>query len=320
MFGVSDVQALKKALPEINFRQPLQRTDLLMSYLQHYGIDFQSTVEYKAHDVHHAVGFFMAAQKRIACQYFEPKNPLATVVLVHGYYDHVGLYGHLIRYCLRRRYAVVAFDLPGHGLSGGAVAAIDSFSEYTLALEACLHRMREAGLTRPFIGLGQSTGGSVLMDYCQMHCASESSALEHVVLLAPLVRPLHWTRGVWLHRVARLFVSGIAREFAANSHDEAFLRFVREEDPLQSRRLTVRWVSALKQWLREFSARRPCSCPVVVIQGTGDTTVDWRYNLKAISRQFPAVKIQTLEEARHHLANESLPYREQVYALLDEYL
>ncbi|MCB1665737.1 MAG: alpha/beta hydrolase [Pseudomonadales bacterium] len=320
MFSVSEAQALKQALPEIDFRQPAQPGAALESYLQHYGLDFQSGADPKTHDVHHAMGFFMAGHRRIACQYFQPQNPVATVVLVHGYYDHIGLYGHLIRYCLHRRYAVVAFDLPGHGLSEGDAAAIDSFSEYTDALQVCLQGMSKAELARPYHGLGQSTGCSVLMDYCQTHCEPGSSALDHVVLLAPLVRPSHWARGRWLHTVARLFVSGIAREFAVNSHDEAFLRFVREKDPLQSRRLTVRWVSALKQWLLEFAARRPCLRPLIVIQGTGDTTVDWQYNLKAIARQFPSVQISMLEDARHHLANESQPYRERVYAVLDKYL
>lgn len=320
MFCLSDARALQSALPEIDFRKEAEPSAELSSYLRYYGLDFQSEAKQKTHDVYHAMGFFMANGRRLACQYFRPESPQATVVLVHGYYDHVGLYGHLIRYCLHRQFAVVAFDLPGHGLSEGDEAAIASFSEYTDALDICLSLMDKSALVRPFHGLGQSTGGSILMDYCQNHCESDSSALAHVVLLAPLVRPLHWTRGKCLHAFVRWFVDGIPREFAANSHDEVFLRFVRECDPLQSRRLTVAWVSALKQWLRSFESRAPCPRPLQLIQGTDDTTVDWQYNLRRIQRQFPSVQIALLEQARHHLANESLPYREKLLALLDDFL
>ena len=320
MFSAEDAQELQMALPEIDFRQAAQPSAALTSYRQHYGLDFQSGASHETHDIHHAMGFFMANGKRLVCQYFRPPNPRATVVLVHGYYDHVGLYGHLIRYCLHRQFAVVAFDLPGHGLSEGATAAIASFDEYTDALETCLQLMERATLERPYHALGQSTGGSIVMDYCQRHCERSAGELEHVVLLAPLVRPMNWVRGKLLHSVVRLFANGIRRDFAANSHDEAFLQFIAEQDPLQSRRLTVSWVSALKQWLRVFESRPPCSRALKLIQGTGDTTVDWQYNLRRIQRQFPSVQIVRLEQARHHLANESLPYREKLLALLDGFL
>src|SRR5690606_6890453 len=160
MFTEHDARALKQALPELDFGKPAQASALLDSYLQHYGLEPDNR---QAHDVHHAMGFFMCEGRRIACQYFSPQNPLATVVVLHGYYDHMGLYGHLIRYCLGRRFAVVAVDLPGHGLSDGAPAVIDSFAEYTACLEQCLQLMTQAALPRPFHAVGQSTGGSVLL-------------------------------------------------------------------------------------------------------------------------------------------------------------
>jgi alpha-beta hydrolase superfamily lysophospholipase len=53
------------------------------------------------------------------------------------------------------------------------------------------------------------------------------------------------------------------------------------------------------------------------VQGTGDTTVDWRYNTQAIARKFPRAHINTIPGARHHLVNESQPYRDSLYQLLD---
>lgn len=320
MFSIGDAHAIRDNLPEMDFSAVANSEPPLVRYLQHYHLDFALPSAEKTHDVHHAMGFFMAAGFRIACQYFRPQQAQGSVLIVHGYYDHAGLFAHLISYCLRRKLAVVIFDLPGHGLSSGEVAAIGEFSQYTEVLRGCLGMMTAQGLPAPFHVLTQSTGGAIFMDYCLHHCAQSLQEIGDAVLLAPLVHPSAWQRGKWQHAVMRYFVGSIARNFTDNSHDELFLRFLRESDPLQSRRLSVAWVSALKRWLREFAACSPCVKPLSIIQGTGDTTVDWQYNLPRIQEKFPASQQFLIANARHHLANESAQYREQLETLLDEIL
>ena len=55
---------------------------------------------------------------------WRPTKSLGTVIVVHGYMDHIGLYGHLIRHLLGRQLTVVCLDLKGHGLSSGAACSI----------------------------------------------------------------------------------------------------------------------------------------------------------------------------------------------------
>jgi len=47
------------------------------------------------------------------------KNPKAIVVLVHGHGEHVGRYDHVGEAFTKAGYALTAFDLRGHGRSGG---------------------------------------------------------------------------------------------------------------------------------------------------------------------------------------------------------
>lgn len=42
-----------------------------------------------------------------------------------------------------------------------------------------------------------------------------------------------------------------------------------------------------------------------MVQGESDETVDWRHGLKVLREKFDEPRILLLEEARHHLANES---------------
>lgn len=319
MFTASDIDQLRESLPECDFAADSLAVPALHPYLQFYGIN---PLEFPAHGgaaLHYSAGTFDSAGFRIFCQYFCVSRDACrgTVFVLHGYYDHGGLYGKLLRYLLHKGYGVVLFDLPGHGLSSGDRAAITSFTQYTDVLEAVLVHADSAALPSPWHLVGQSTGGAVAMDYCLRHCGQKAQPVDKVVLLAPLVRPHQWWRGSLLHSVLKLVVEGIPRTFVDNSHDAEFLHFLRDGDPLQSRQLSARWVSALKEWLRRFDAAPSCDKALFVVQGTGDTTVDWRYNTQAIARKFPRAHINTIPGARHHLVNESQPYRDSLYQLLD---
>lgn len=322
MFNANDAQVLRDSLPELDLKAGLSFGSEVSNYLQFYGLDIESLCSTSAHDIHHAMGAFTSAGFRIACHYFAPPSEriVGTVMLVHGYYDHVGLYTHLLRYCLVRNLAVFAFDLPGHGLSSGTPAAIDSFAQYTRVFSDCLERASLILENKPLHVLAQSTGSAIVMDYCLNHCTRSEQQLDKIVLLAPLVRPVSWRRGRVKYAVARRFVKSIKRSFEINSHDTEFLRFLSERDPLQCRLLPVAWVGALKSWLRDFEHYQACNKAIAVVQGAGDATVDWRYNLKRIKEKFPRSEAVILQQARHHLANESKEIRGALYKELDRFL
>lgn len=315
MLNQNDIAALRNCLPEIDFIFTSSPNPLTQQYFDYYGLNFWSDQI----DVSHHFGRFSTADFQIACHYFSLPitQTRGTVFIVHGYYDHAGLYTHLIRHCLEHDLSVVIFDLPGHGMSSGIPASIDSFSQYRQVLNECLRLAQQAQLPQPWHLLGQSTGSAIIMDHCLHDCAESQKQFTNVVLLAPLVKPYQWWRGSALHFMLEPFVTSVKRNFAQNSNDTEFLQFVKESDPLQSRVLPSKWVRALKEWMSEFEQAERCDIPVVVVQGTGDTTVDWRYNMNAIDQKFPNVSTHLLADARHHLVSESLEIRARVYAILD---
>ena len=319
MFNANDAQVLRDSLPELDLNTPAPIGSIFTTYLQFYGLDVESLCPERPEKIHHTLGAISSAGFRIAFHYYAPPQAQinGTVILVHGYYDHVGLYTHLLRYCLARNLAVLAFDLPGHGLSSGAPAAIDSFAQYVEVFSDSLDLVKTLQKGKAVHVLAQSTGGAIVMDYCLNHCSRSQQEIENIVLLAPLVRPVSWRRGSLTYAVARRFIKGIKRSFAINSHDTEFLRFLSESDPLQCRLLPVAWVGALKNWLQEFESYKACNKAIKVVQGTGDTTVDWRYNLKRIKEKFPQSKAVILPQARHHLANESQEIRDALCKELD---
>jgi lysophospholipase len=278
-------------------------------YFAFYGLDFASRI---AGVVHH-FGSLEAAGFTIACHFYTVPEPRGTCVLLHGYFDHAGLYGHLIEHCLRRGYSVLIWDLPGHGLSSGERASIHSFAHYVDVLGAVLER-HAAVLPRPWVGIGQSTGAAVLLGWALRREHDPSGCpFSRQVLLAPLVRPAEWHKVRFSYHLLRPFRRSIRRVFMANSGDAAFLAFV-QRDPLQSRELPVRWVGAMRAWVHEFLAHAPTAFAPVVIQGDADGTVDWTWNLERIRERFPGAQVTMIRGARHHLVNETAALREQVFA------
>ena len=97
------------------------------------------------------------------------------------------------------------------------------------------------------------------------------------------------------------------------------MKFLRT-DPLQVQKISVQWAGALIRWVENFLTALPVNCPLLLIQGTGDTTVDWRYNIPHIMEKFPQAQVHYLQGARHHLANESEQYQQEIFGLIDGYL
>ena len=309
-----DIEKIHHQWQPLDWQQHRPLTGEERRYAAYYGIDFDQRMD----DLQHDFGYFDAAGFRIACHLWQPqKRSRGTVLISHGYFDHVGLFHHVIELFLKRGFAVVAYDLPGHGLSSGATASIDSFAQYQQVLLACLTQMQH--LAHPWHWLGQSTGGAIAMDYL-LHTPAEHQPFKQVFLLAPLVWPCGWDAGKYLHTLLRPFVKTIKRTFATNSHDTEFLDFLKHRDPLQSRRLSVNWVSAWKRWLPGLLAAAPSQQELLVIQGDEDTTVDWQKNVPVIGSKFPQADIHILPGAGHQLVNETAALRQQISALIDDRL
>lgn len=303
-----DRDAVVASLPPFSFADTPAPDAVVAAYLAFYNLEpgpqFPS--------VSHHLGWIRAAGYRIATHYYEQRRSHGTVFLFHGYFDHAGLYTRMIRYCLGLGLNVLIYDLPGHGLSSGRPTAIGSFREYQRVLLTVLGLSRDHVPT-PWVGVGQSTGGAALIDYLlSCHEAPDAVAFSGVVLMAPLVRPMGFRSGKWLHMVMNPFRETWKRVFTANSNDNEFVRFLKEHDPLQARFMAMNWVTALKRWIPRIEAAPPVDYDLAVIQGEQDMTVDWRHNLRVLRRKFRRLRLYQIPEGRHHLANEADPILGQV--------
>ena len=284
-------------------------SSLQSEFCRFYGIDFHDRLP----GLDYRVGTVVSGDYTLAVHRWLQAGAVSNMLLVHGYYDHSGLFDKLIEYGLSRNCNVLIFDLPGHGLSTGEPATINDFAEYGDAIAAVLAQSQLPRL--PLWAMAQSTGGAALIEFARRHAWPFAA----VVLLAPLLRPYGWALGRLTHTLLRPFAQSIERKFTANSSDEAFLDFLRQ-DPLQCRRLPVAWVTAMRNWLDSLPPDDLGVGPALIVQGDADRTVDGRYNIAFYRGLFPGSEVEWLPGAGHQLANESAPQRQDYLASVDAWL
>jgi len=246
------------------------------------------------------------------------EHPRATVIIAHGLFDHVGIYLKLVNFLLREGFDVFAVDFPGHGVSDGPSAEIDDFQGYADVIDLCVERVLDSDKTRKIYLIGQSTGGAAVAHY--LLTGRFKSVIEKSILMAPLFRPKSWwsvnLSWLLLHR----FISHFPRRFAVNSSDKVFLNFLANKDPLQPRRISMRWLAAMRRWVKTLPALPSGECSVLIIQGDDDGTVDWKKNIPVFQSRFPRCELVMLEGAKHHLVNESPLYREKIQSAIRTFL
>ena len=85
-------------------------------------------------------------------------EPRARMLLVHGIGEHSGRWEHVGEFFAEQGISVTAFDLRGHGASGGDRVDIDDFDLFLNDVEHVLGSIRDE---LPCIVYGHSMGGFI---------------------------------------------------------------------------------------------------------------------------------------------------------------
>lgn len=263
----------------------------------------------------HSVGTARVGGIRIAFHSWIPEHATGTVFLVHGYYDHSGVWAPHIRRLLARNLAVVAMDLPGHGLSDGARMDVDSFGVYVGALRAVEDSMRSVA-PLPWSLVGHSLGGAIALERARRPGYPYAKTL----LLAPMIRYSGWTwTGAAIPAVS-LFKDDLARNRKlASSSDSSFLARL-SNDPMEGWTTSLHWLKEVRKWHASLDGAVFAPTDWMVLQGGQDKTVDWRFGIPWLKARLPDSRILMAPLARHHLHNEGGKTGKTVRQAFDDFL
>jgi alpha-beta hydrolase superfamily lysophospholipase len=115
----------------------------------------------------HETGDFQSADGlRLREQWWLPNGaPKAAVILHHGLWDYSDYYAPFAEELTKHNFTVYAFDIRGHGNSGGDRYFIKSFDEYISDLDVFLKRVQQRATGKPVFLFGHSLGGLISTTY-----------------------------------------------------------------------------------------------------------------------------------------------------------
>jgi len=237
---------------------------------------------------------------RLFVREWSTDSPRAALLIVHGLGEHSGRWEHVAEFFVGRGYSVTAFDLRGHGRSGGDRVDITTFDEYLSDLELMVDRTRKPGL--PLVVYGHSMGGLIATAFA----VGDRPQPDVYVLSAPALAaaaPLPL-------RVAARFLGKVAPRMRLPSSIKGE-QLSRDEsvgeayfaDELVETRATARFGAALLGEMDTIGDRLDrIHVPALVIHGTDDELVP--PSASAPLAAVPGIERRLFAGLRHELHNE----------------
>lgn len=213
-----------------------------------------------------------------------PETPRSVVVLTHGHGEYATKYEHVAQAFNARGHAFVAYDVRGHGRSGGPRGHSPSYEALLSDLGRVIAAAQAEWPGRPLFLYGHSFGGQVTLNYL----IERQPALDGVIVSAPWLR-LTYLPPAWKVTLARL-LAGLIPAFTQDTgldtavpmtHDAALMAAYPDQHLVHARmsaRLGVDAMARGEALLAEAGALR---LPLLIVHGGDDGVF-----APAVSREF----------------------------------
>lgn len=246
--------------------------------------------------------------------------PKAAIALVHGLGEHIGRYDHVAVALAENGYALLGFDLRGHGKSAGPrghAPTYDSLMEDITAFFAQVDK-RLPGLPR-FL-YGHSLGGNLVINHA-LRC---HPSLHGVIATGPWLELAFQPRAAQV-RLAR-FMNHLAPAFSQNSgldtkglsHDLAVVEAY-DHDPLVHGKISVRMFTSLYDtglWALDHAAEFPL--PLLLMHGAEDPITSAAGSRAFADRAGDKVTLKIWDGLYHEIHNEAC--QAEVFQVMRDWL
>ena len=227
---------------------------------------------------HFEFGWRTRDSLEIYSQCWQPEEKPRTVVcLVHGHGEHSGRYTSMAQFLTDSGFALIAFDLRGHGRSQGQRGF---FPKYNILLEDItlfLKEVKKLYRKTPLFLYGQSLGGNLVINYTLKY----EPRLSGVIVAAPLLRTA-FKPPAWKILLGKITYTACPRLSLSSgvdlynlSRDTNVVR-LRLNDTLYHNRVTPKFLDVFKAGERAFYNAERLDVPMLLMHGTADriTSVD----------------------------------------------
>lgn len=264
--------------------------------------------------------FVLPDSTALFTQRWSPKTPRAHVLLVHGYAEHSGRYGHVATALMKQGMAVHAYDQRGFGRSPGRRAIVWDLLTLADDLQAYLSHLQRS-YSGPWLVLAHSMGGLVAVHAALRHDLSlrgmvlSGPALSTGVAVPSVLFPIARCIGRWMPGLPTVGAveNGISRDPAVVAEADT--------DPLNHNgRVPARTGAEIIEAARTAQQQAPhFTLPYLIVHGQADTIVPTsgsaRFHEHTASLDKQRIAYDGL---RHEVLNE--PERDLVLADIQQWI
>lgn len=238
---------------------------------------------------------------------WEPdEKPKAVVALVHGHGEHVGRYVHVGEAFTKAGYALIGFDLRGHGKSGGPRGHTSSYDALMDDVTDFLTQVSKRHPKLQKFLYGHSLGGNLVLNFTLRYKPKVAGAIVTSPWLKLAYNPPSYkgTLARVMNKIAPGFTQNSNLDTTALSLDAKVVKAY-EEDPLVHDKISARLYVGIHDsglWALEHAAEFPV--PLLIMHGTADRLTSAQASREFAERGGKNVTWRSWEGWYHEIHNE----------------
>jgi alpha-beta hydrolase superfamily lysophospholipase len=233
-------------------------------------------------------------------------KPKAVIILIHGLGEHISRYNHVAAALTGRGYAMVGFDLRGHGRSGGPRGHSPSNEAFMRDIDSMVKQAETRYPGIPQFIYGLSMGGLLVLNYI----LGRQPAFAGAVVSAPGLRSpvLDQKVKAMLARVLGTFLPSVTLSSALDANMLSHVPEVVDsykQDPLVHDRVSLGMGKNLPKmipWIFEHAGE--LNIPLLVMHGKEDKIVYIRGSREFAERAGDKVTLKEWDGLYHEIHNE----------------
>lgn len=228
-------------------------------------------------------------------------DPRAVLIVVHGLKDYADRYGELAASLNAKGLAVEAFDLRGHGHSGGKPVHIERFTDYTGDLATFYDQVAAKYPDKPIFAFGHSMGGGVVARFALdgnkklAGIVLSGAALAHHQLSSALVGVTKLLAGLFPG------LAVMALDDARFCHDPAVVAAMRSDPLVHGGKAPARTAAEILRNMDVVQERaRELTLPVLALHGGDDQITEPQGSKDIIAKSGSVDKTLTIYPGMWH--------------------